>query len=186
MDKSKSNYRLKKGTIIPIPGTSQAYSNENLTDEVALKFLSKNPNRKKLFTLLPDNIDELLTGKVDKVEATHVKVGGREHTVEEGVAILGQIGVNTSAKTVDGVQKRFDGLKAAEKKKLDGLFEVAGNINPEGDASNLEASADPATGTDANDAPNGDDPQSLANVDKVASDPKTVNPKSKSVDQGKL
>lgn len=131
MEKSKSNYRLKKGAIIPIPGTSDAYSNENLTDEVALKFLSKNPNRKKLFTLLPDNIDELLTGKVDKVEATHVKVGDLEMTVDQGVSVLSQIGVNTKASTVDGVQRRFDSLKEEEKEKLNTLLRSAKNPEPE-------------------------------------------------------
>lgn len=181
MEKSKSNYKLKKGAIIPIPGTSDAYSNENLTDEVALKFLSKNPNRKKLFTQLPDNIDALLGGnKSDKGDATHVKVGDREYTVEEGTAILGQIGVNTSAKTVDGVQRRFDELKAAEKKKLDELFEVAGNINVD---TNVNADVD---GPGASEIPQGEDPGSLSNVDKVASDAKTVSPKSTSVAKGKI
>lgn len=74
MEKQKSNYRLKKGAIIPIPGTSLAYSNENLTDEVALKFLKKNPARKQLFTVLPDNVDELIEGNAKTKELSDYTV----------------------------------------------------------------------------------------------------------------
>ena len=60
MSNEKSNFKLKKGAILPKPGTSEVYSNENLTDEVAIRFIKKNPNRKQLFAVLPKNLDELL------------------------------------------------------------------------------------------------------------------------------
>jgi hypothetical protein len=137
MEKDKREFRLKEGAVIMVPGTSEVYSNGNLTDEVAIRFIKKNPNRKQLFAKLPSNVDKLLEGKEE--EATHVKVGDRQFTVEEGVSILGQIGVNTSAKTIEGVQKRFDGLKAGEKKKLDELFGVANTLTEPGTSVNPPA-----------------------------------------------
>lgn len=136
MEKDKREFRLKEGAVLMVPGTSEVYSNGNLTDEVAIRFIKKNPNRKQLFAKLPSNVDKLLEGK--EKEATHVKVGDRQFTVEEGVSILGQIGVNTSAKTIEGVQKRFDGLKAGEKKKLDELFGVANTLKNEGNEGTKE------------------------------------------------
>lgn len=137
--KDDRNFKLKTGSILPVPGSSKVYTNENLTDEVALKFIKKNPNRKQLFAVLPKNLDELLSGKEKASEATHVVVGENKYTVEEGTSILAQIGVNTSAKTIEGVQKRFDGLKAADRKKLDELLSVANTIKNEGDGGTKES-----------------------------------------------
>jgi hypothetical protein len=125
--KDDRNFKLKTGSILPVPGSSKVYTNENLTDEIALKFIKKNPN-----------LDELLSGKEKASEATHVVVGENNYTVEEGTSILAQIGVNTSAKTIEGVQKRFDGLKAADRKKLDELLSVANTIKNEGDGGTKE------------------------------------------------
>lgn len=60
--KSKK-YLLKTGKIIVVKGSSNAFSNKNLTDEQALSFLKKNPNRKILFSKMPDNVDELIEAK---------------------------------------------------------------------------------------------------------------------------
>jgi hypothetical protein len=51
--KAKPNFQLKEMVTIPIPGTSIAYSNANLTDEIALELIAKNENRKQLFSILP-------------------------------------------------------------------------------------------------------------------------------------
>ena len=61
----ESNYILQEGTLIVIPGTSLAYSNANLTDEVALKFLSENLNRKSLFVKIPEDIDQDIQELID-------------------------------------------------------------------------------------------------------------------------
>lgn len=56
--KPASAYALEAGVTIPIFGTSEAYSAENMTDEAALKILSRNPNAAKLFSSLPENWEE--------------------------------------------------------------------------------------------------------------------------------
>lgn len=57
----KSNFQLHTGAVIIFAGTSESYSNANLTDEVAIRFIKLNENRKSLFSKLPENIDELLS-----------------------------------------------------------------------------------------------------------------------------
>jgi hypothetical protein len=59
-DKSKSGFKLRADVILPIFGTSEVYSNENLTDEAALKVLSRNKNAAHLFVQLPKNWEELV------------------------------------------------------------------------------------------------------------------------------
>lgn len=62
MAKDKREFRLKKGAIIPVPGTSKAYSDINITDKIALEILKANPNRKSIFSKVPENLEELLEG----------------------------------------------------------------------------------------------------------------------------
>lgn len=59
-DKLKSFFKLRADVILPIFGTSEVYSNENLTDEAALKVLSRNKNAAHLFTELPKKWEELV------------------------------------------------------------------------------------------------------------------------------
>lgn len=57
----KSEFVLKAGAIIAFFGESQCYSNANITDEAALRFLSLNPRNESLFESFPadwkDRID---------------------------------------------------------------------------------------------------------------------------------
>ena len=53
-------FKLEKAVTIPIFGTSEVYSDENITDEAALKILSRNPNAIKLFKKKPENWEELV------------------------------------------------------------------------------------------------------------------------------
>lgn len=71
----KSNYTLKTGAVIAFFGESVAYTNANLTDEVAERYISLNPTNIRLFESFPLNykerIEMLLSG--NKAEET-VKV----------------------------------------------------------------------------------------------------------------
>lgn len=58
--KEQSKFELKKGVLLIFAGTSRSYSEANLTDEVALEYLAKNPNRKEKFAKLPKDIDKLI------------------------------------------------------------------------------------------------------------------------------
>lgn len=51
----KSEFVLKAGAIITFFGEPQCYSNANMTDEAALRFLSLNPRNESLFESLPHN-----------------------------------------------------------------------------------------------------------------------------------
>jgi hypothetical protein len=55
-----SNFKLKKGVLIVVPGTSNAFTESNLTDEVAVWYLAKNINRKANFDDLPDDFEDLV------------------------------------------------------------------------------------------------------------------------------
>ena len=50
-----SQYILKAGVVIQPDGTSDVYTNANLTDAVAAEFLQKYPAAKGLFEKIPDN-----------------------------------------------------------------------------------------------------------------------------------
>ena len=101
MEKSTSNFLLKKGGLIVIRGTSKAYSNANLTDEIAIDFIKKNPNRKALFIKLPKNLEDLLNGSgtdgskdnSDKETVAQLKKKGRE----ELNAIALELGLDASS-----------------------------------------------------------------------------------------
>ncbi len=65
-NKINGKYKLKKGVVIPVLGTSEAYSEYNLTDDVAIKLLSENKHRSILFAELP-------TGWEKEIEATEAR-----------------------------------------------------------------------------------------------------------------
>lgn len=50
----KSDFVLKPGAIITFFGEPKCYSNANITDEAALRFLAMNPSNEKLFEKLPE------------------------------------------------------------------------------------------------------------------------------------
>lgn len=50
----KSDFVLKPGAIITFFGEPKCYSNANITDEAAFRFLAMNPSNEKLFEHLPE------------------------------------------------------------------------------------------------------------------------------------
>lgn len=51
--REKSRYILKSGVVLHPKGSSQVYTNDNLTDEVAEAFLNERPNAVGLFVYIP-------------------------------------------------------------------------------------------------------------------------------------
>lgn len=117
---------LKSGVIIPIAGTSKAYSEHNITDEVALQLLAENPERKVLFRVVPENLAELIENGLPKADGDTgdnlVKIG--EHSFNAAVAhgLLKDAKITTKATTVDGLNKKVASLTA---KELEALITVA-------------------------------------------------------------
>lgn len=60
MMKSNTDFQLKAGAVITFFGSPKAYTNANLTDEVALRFLSLNATNVGLFSHLPSDLNERL------------------------------------------------------------------------------------------------------------------------------
>lgn len=62
--KEKSEYALKNGVLLQMEfGKSEFYTNANLTDEVAEKYLGKYPDGIKLFSKKPDDWEERVLKK---------------------------------------------------------------------------------------------------------------------------
>lgn len=53
--RAKSNYRLRTGVVIQLPGCSDVYTNANLTDEVARTYLELFPAAARRFETIPDD-----------------------------------------------------------------------------------------------------------------------------------
>lgn len=51
-------YKLKRGVVIQVPGTTDVYTHVNLTDDVAKAYLEKYPNKVKLFDAIPEEQPE--------------------------------------------------------------------------------------------------------------------------------
>lgn len=51
--REKCDYQLRAGVILHISGSSEVYTNDNLTNEVAEKFLKDNPNAVGRFAVIP-------------------------------------------------------------------------------------------------------------------------------------
>lgn len=62
--KEKSEYALKNGVLLQMEfGKSEFYTNANMTDEVAEKYLGKYPDRIKFFSKKPDDWEERVQKK---------------------------------------------------------------------------------------------------------------------------
>ncbi|GLB47754.1 hypothetical protein [Neptunitalea lumnitzerae] len=77
------SFLLKERSIIMKPGSNEVYSNANLTDEVAIAFLRKNPNRKVLFSKLPNHLETLLKEKKDNDPRTKDDLVLEDYTMTE-------------------------------------------------------------------------------------------------------
>ncbi|WP_298118132.1 hypothetical protein [Flavobacterium sp.] len=109
--KKKNTFVLQTGTIIPVPGTSESYSNANITDEKAIQLLSENQNRKSLFASLPKDWEEQVKAFIankpnadaPSLKVVGVKIGENVLTVEEALSLLEKLNVSTKATTISGV-----------------------------------------------------------------------------------
>lgn len=65
----KSNYKLKTGVVIQPSGTSEVYTNDNLTDEIAEQFLKERPGARGLFAVAPTTAESDKTPTNDGKQA---------------------------------------------------------------------------------------------------------------------
>ena len=62
----KSNYLLKNGAILQSPTDKDVYSNKNLTDEVAERYLKENTKRISFFASYPDDWEDRIKKGIKK------------------------------------------------------------------------------------------------------------------------
>ncbi len=93
----KSSYQLKAGAVITFFGSSQAFTNANLTDEVAVKYLSLCEDNAKMFSYLPDgwetqvsdsqqnctndNVSDSSVSKVEMLEAQNIQLAAEKDSL---------------------------------------------------------------------------------------------------------
>ena len=67
MEKSQK-YILKRGVVIQTADSSEVYTRENITDEVAKAYLEKFPNKVSVFESIPEDVEQA-TEEVEKPKA---------------------------------------------------------------------------------------------------------------------
>ncbi len=107
--KEKLNYKLRAGVILQIAGSSEIYTNDNLTDEVAAAFLKEHPNATGRFEVIP-------TAKKD---AEAPKAGGESSELEAAhnrIAILESEKAELESRCA-ALQARIDAAAATDDEK---------------------------------------------------------------------
>ncbi len=98
----KSSYQLKAGAVITFFGSSQAFTNANLTDEIAVKYLSLCEENAKMFSYLPDgwemqvsdfqqnctndNVSDSSVSKVEMLEAQNIQLAAEKDSLQAELA----------------------------------------------------------------------------------------------------
>jgi len=154
-EQNKGKFQLEGGVIIPIRGTSEVISEYNVTDEKALELLIENPNRKSLFKVLPENVDELIEKGLPEVsdldgKSDVVKIGDYDFSVEKAIELFAKAEISTKATTVDGLNKKVKGLKPEELNSLTDIWKkelesINVNEDSEGNDSNEQNNSDSET-----------------------------------------
>lgn len=81
--KEKCNYRLKNGVLLqPEFGSSEMYTNDNITDKVAEKYLAKNPEGEIYFSYLPPDWKE----RINKCEYNQNLLDSMVESLQDGVS----------------------------------------------------------------------------------------------------
>lgn len=70
-DTKQRNYILKRGIVIQSADSSEVYTRDNITDEIAKDYLAKFPNRVYIFETIPEAVD---ADTIDAEESTEVEV----------------------------------------------------------------------------------------------------------------
>jgi hypothetical protein len=115
---STNKFTLAEGTLLVFAGTSRAYSKHNITDEVALEYLVKNPNRVSLFSKVPDDIQKL----IEDYKKSDLK-GGPEKLTEQTNSITVVDAERVLNKDLTE-KKETETAKAAEDEKMKSEAEV--------------------------------------------------------------
>lgn len=123
----KSNFRLKAGAIIhsPLFENGKIFTNENMTDEVAKKYLSKYPGQMVLFQKVPEGFKPgqkevpTLEEAQEMKKKAEVALKGAQTKVEN---------IKKNVKDADSAEKKEKAQKAL-KKAEDGVVKAQKNLD---------------------------------------------------------
>ena len=130
--KEKSSYALKNGVLLQMAfGSGEMYTNNNLNDEAAEKYLAKNPKGISLFAVTPKDwkerienrmnpdtpLDETLVSEL--VQAFKVE-GTTSDIVKDTFKTYKLNGKKVSAKVLDAHIKKAQSIIESETTKVDG------------------------------------------------------------------
>lgn len=122
----KSNYKLKTGVVIQPSGTSEVYTNDNLTDEIAEQFLKERPGARGLFAVAPT------TAESDK---TPTNDGKQAKNGETDAIVAALVQENESLKAelakMTAEVARLNAVIAANTPEAEGDAEQGNNDTPE-------------------------------------------------------
>lgn len=134
---TKSDFQLKAGAVITFFGSSKAYTNANLTNEVAIRYLSLNPDNAKLFSFLPSDWEERVAnysknGTTDNADTTDVAVAisERDAKIAELEAKIAELEAEITTLKIDKATAETERdnlreeLSLANKSLSDALAEV--------------------------------------------------------------
>lgn len=130
--KEKSNYALKNGVLLQINfGSGEMFTNDNLTDEAAEKYLAKYPKGISLFASAPTDWEERVERRLNPdssldetlmrelMEALKVE-GATVKTVKDVFKVYQLDGKKVAAKVLDAHIKEAQAIIDAEAAKEDG------------------------------------------------------------------
>lgn len=101
--KEKSNYRMKAGFIISCPefDGGKVYTNDNMTDDVAERYLAAYPKNVRMFQVLPEGFDvKKVQAKMKKAVISSKNGGDGEKKVKKG---------NSKGRKKNGAETAIDG-----------------------------------------------------------------------------
>ncbi len=110
---TKSQYILKAGVVIQPDGTSDVYTNANLTDAVAAEFLKKYPAAKGLFEKIPDNTSD--GGNAAKSNENGQSADVSNAAVKSAIAAVLESGTAKTKIKSDFAGREIDGVKLTQR-----------------------------------------------------------------------
>lgn len=110
---TKSQYTLKAGVVIQPDGTSDVYTNANLTDAVAAEFLKKYPAAKGLFEKIPDNTSD--GGNAAKSNENGQSADVSNAAVKSAIAAALESGTAKTKIKSDFAGREIDGVKLTQR-----------------------------------------------------------------------
>lgn len=110
---TKSQYILKAGVVIQPDGTSDVYTNANLTNAVAAEFLKKYPAAKGLFEKIPDNTSD--GGNAAKSNENGQSADVSNASVKSAIAAALESGTAKTKIKSDFAGREIDGVKLTQR-----------------------------------------------------------------------